>query len=155
MADQDVSDDLKILAACQDDQDEWLDALLAKADFSIGYTDTNGNSALHYAAQNGSLTCLEMLVRIPGLAINGKNKEGNTALHAAVLYPEDRVVALDMVNVLLDAGANPRVENKQGESPLSLVDDVNEEDMKDLLQSAAIDGALSDNAFSDGDDMGE
>lgn len=50
-----------------------------------------------------------MLIEVPGININKQNKkEGNTPLHLAVLYEEDFEVALSMVNLLLDSGADPR-----------------------------------------------
>lgn len=55
------------------------------------------------------MTCLEVLVEVPEININKQNKkEGNTPLHLAVLYEEDFEVALSMVNILLDCGADPR-----------------------------------------------
>lgn len=60
-------------------------------------------------AQFGSLNCLELLLKVPGININlQNNKEGNTPLHLAVQYTEDPEVALSMVDALLDAGADPR-----------------------------------------------
>lgn len=61
------------------------------------------------SARFGSLSCLELLLRVPGINLNLKNiKEGNTPLHLAVQYNEDPEVALSMVDALLDAGADPR-----------------------------------------------
>lgn len=62
-----------------------------------------------HSARFGSLTCMELLVHVPGINVNLRNKnEGNTPLHLAVLYDEDPEVAVGMVDVLLDAGADPR-----------------------------------------------
>ncbi|ORX58209.1 ankyrin [Hesseltinella vesiculosa] len=138
-----LTDDQKILAACEDDQDEWLNDLLSQGAFDVCYTDDNGNSALHYIAKNGSLACLEMLIRVPGIPIQGKNHLGNTPLHYAVQYAEDHDTALEMVNILLDAGANPRIVNRRGESPQTLVEDTNDEDMKGLLDAVLV-GDLSE-----------
>lgn len=57
---------------------------------------------------NGALACLELLVRVAGIEINLKNTRGKTPLHYAVTFQDDIGVALEMVNVLLDAGANPK-----------------------------------------------
>lgn len=52
---------------------------------------------------------MELLVKVPGVNVNLRNKnEGNTALHLAVLYDEDPEVRVGMVDVLLDAEADPR-----------------------------------------------
>jgi ankyrin repeat protein len=62
-----------------------------------------------YSARFGSLTCLEILVGVEGVDVNIQNKkEGNTPLHLAVQYEEDPEVALSMVDILLDSGADPR-----------------------------------------------
>ncbi len=55
------------------------------------------------------MTCLEILVDVPGINVNKQNiKEGNTPLHLAVQYEEDPEVALSIVNILLDVEADPR-----------------------------------------------
>lgn len=60
-------------------------------------------------ARFGSLTCMELLLKVPNINVNLKNKkEGNTPLHLAVQYEEDPEVALNMVDILIDAGADPR-----------------------------------------------
>ncbi|KAI8329323.1 ankyrin repeat-containing domain protein [Chlamydoabsidia padenii] len=129
----------QVLAACKDDQDDWLSDLMAHNDFDISFADDNGNTALHYAAQHGSLACLELLIEVSGVEIDRKNKGGTTPLHYAVTLQDDIGVALEMVNVLLDAGANPRIQNANKQSALSLANTIpNEEDMKELLTSVLI-----------------
>ena len=62
-----------------------------------------------YRARFGSLTCMELLLKIPDINVNQRNKkEGNTPLHLAVQYEEDPEVGLNMVDILIDAGADPR-----------------------------------------------
>lgn len=61
------------------------------------------------SARFGSLTCLEILVNVPGVDVNIQNEnQGNTPLHLAVQYEEDYEVAVSMVVILLDSGADPR-----------------------------------------------
>ncbi|CAO3633162.1 unnamed protein product [Cunninghamella blakesleeana] len=90
-----------------------------------------------FIIENGSLNCLELLVRVAGIQINAKNKLGDTPLHYAVQYSDDLELALEMVNVLLDSGANPRLKNGNNETPLSLVDESND-DMKDLISTVLV-----------------
>ncbi|CAO3631650.1 unnamed protein product [Cunninghamella echinulata] len=108
-----------------------------KGDFDITYTDDNGDTALHYCTKNGALNCLELLVRVGGIQINIKNNLGNTPLHYAVQYADDVDLALEMVSVLLDNGADPRLKNKDHVTSLALVDETNE-DMKDLLSTVLV-----------------
>lgn len=49
-----------------------------------------------------------MIVDIPNVNVNLRNKQGNTPLHLAVQYEEDPEVAVSMVDILLDSGADPR-----------------------------------------------
>lgn len=52
---------------------------------------------------------MELLLKIPDINVNQRNKkEGNTPLHLAVQYEEDPEVGLNMVDILIDAGADPR-----------------------------------------------
>ncbi|KAI8083094.1 ankyrin repeat-containing domain protein [Halteromyces radiatus] len=147
-----ASNNQLILAACRNDQDEWLNDLLAQGDFDISFTDDNGNTSLHYATKYGALACLELLVRVAGIHMNSKNAIGDTPLHNAVQYKDDPEIALEMVNILLDAGANPRIENKNKDSPLSLVKDINNEDMNDLLTSVLVEGDEEEEQEDDDDD---
>ncbi|ORZ08086.1 ankyrin repeat-containing domain protein [Absidia repens] len=148
----DSSTNYQILAACKDDQDDWLNDLLSQGEFDISFSDDNGDTALHYATQSGSLACLELLVRVNGIQVNRKNKLGNTPLYYAVIYMDDQEVALEMVNVLLDAGANPRIPNKNKETPLSVVNNTTNEDMNDLLSAVLVDNDLEENQVDDDDD---
>ncbi|KAG2213119.1 hypothetical protein INT47_011268 [Mucor saturninus] len=110
--DQGTTDNDLILAACRNDQDEMLEDVLKEGDIDINYADALGDTALHYAARFGSLTCLEILVDIPGINVNLRNNQGDTPLHLAVRYEDDPEVAISMVDILLDSGADPRIQNK-------------------------------------------
>ena len=54
--------------------------------------------------------------------VNAVNTEGNTPLHLAVRYkpaePEDVEILREMLLLLLDIGADPKLENKNGQTPL-------------------------------------
>ncbi|KAI8967732.1 hypothetical protein BDF20DRAFT_829080, partial [Mycotypha africana] len=106
-------DDL-MLAACRNDQDEMLEDIFKEGDFDINHTDGLGDTALHYAPF----------------------KEGNTPLHLAVQYEDDPEVALNMVDLLLDAGSDPRIRNNAGSSVEDYVVGRND-DMRDLIDRAS------------------
>ncbi|KAK9464521.1 ankyrin repeat-containing domain protein [Lipomyces arxii] len=99
--------------------------------------DALGNSALHIAALNGSYECLDMLLDIEGVEVDPKNRlEENTPLHCAVMYSEEEPEhAVAIVDMLLDAGSDPRIRNKLKDKPIDLVPTTNPE-LRRMLQGA-------------------
>ena len=99
----------------------------------------DGNTLLHSAAWHETpffsfkeetllsvckLPCIETMKLIlhAGCNVNAVNTEGNTPLHLAVKYkpaePEDVEILREMLLLLLDIGADPKLENKNGQTPL-------------------------------------
>ena len=102
----------------------------------------DGNTLLHLAAWHETpffpckefkeetmrsvckLPCVETMKPIlhAGCDVNAVNTEGNTPLHLAVKYkpaePEDVEILREMLLLLLDIGADPKLENKNGQTPL-------------------------------------
>ena len=96
----------------------------------------DGNTLLHLAAWHETpikednvrgvckLPCVETMKLIlhAGCDVNAVNTEGNTPLHLAVKYkpaePEDVEILREMLLLLLDIGADPKLENKNGQTPL-------------------------------------
>ena len=70
------------------------------------------------------LPCVETMKFIlhAGGDVNAVNTEGNTPLHLAVKYksaePEDVEILREMLLLLLDIGADPKLENKNGQTAL-------------------------------------
>ena len=70
------------------------------------------------------LPCVETMKLIlhAGCDVNAVNTEGNTPLHLAVKYkpaePEDVEILREMLLLLLDIGADPKLENENGQTPL-------------------------------------
>ena len=97
---------------------------------------SDGNTLLHLAAWHETtikddnvrsvfkLPCVETMKLIlhAGCNVNAVNTEGNTPLHLAVKYkpaePEDVEILREMLLLLLDIGADPKLENKNGQTPL-------------------------------------
>ncbi|KAK9321674.1 ankyrin repeat-containing domain protein [Lipomyces orientalis] len=99
--------------------------------------DALGNTPLHVAALNGSYECLDMLLDVEGVEVDPVNRmEGNTPLHCAVVYAEEEPEhAIAIVDMLVDAGCDPRIRNKQKDKPIDLVLPTNPE-LRKILQGA-------------------
>lgn len=69
---------------------------------------TNGNCAIHIAAQNGFYEVVDLLIS-RGCKMSPKNRSGNTPLHMAMEYGFDNVAIL-----LRSKGADPKVKNDEG-----------------------------------------
>jgi ankyrin repeat protein len=128
-----------LLVAAKQDSDDILEEIFSQAGtYDINYNDAIGNTALHYAAQFGSLTAVELLLTQPNINVNLQNKlELDTPLHKAVQYKDDPSVTLEIVKLLINHGADPTKQNKIKQKPQQLVDPGNQE-LKNLLQKAAL-----------------
>lgn len=80
---------------------------------NINLSDNDGNTALHFVANNGHEACLKAILYFAehngvDLNINKKNNQGDTPLHNASRWGYEMIVKL-----LLNAGADPTIENKR------------------------------------------
>jgi uncharacterized protein len=76
--------------------------------------DADSHTALHYAAINGNLTIIAILIKAKA-KLDPKDKLGNTPLHLAA----DRG-QVEAAQLLLDVGAPVDSENRNGMTPLML-----------------------------------
>ncbi|CAI2176710.1 16138_t:CDS:2 [Funneliformis geosporum] len=133
-----TNNELLLVAAKQDSEDILEDIFSQPNTYDINYSDAVGNTALHYAAQFGSFTAIELLLEQPNIQVNLPNKlEYDTPLHKAVQYKDDPSVVLEIVKLLIKHGADPTKLNKNRQKPQQLVDPKNTE-LKNLLQKAAL-----------------
>ncbi|ORY82138.1 ankyrin repeat-containing domain protein [Protomyces lactucae-debilis] len=115
---------------------DLLRSTLAEAPDCVGAKDALQNTPLHIAARSANLECVDLLLDMEDVPIDAQNMEGDTALHLAVrTAEEDKTIALDMVEFLIDAGAQASLRNKQGDLPLDCVPDKCQE-IKDALLKA-------------------
>ncbi|RPB21930.1 ankyrin [Terfezia boudieri ATCC MYA-4762] len=108
------------------------------ANFLNTSTDALGNTAAHVAAQYGSYHALDHLLDQEGFEVDPLDKlEKETPLHKAVKYAnyKDQQVGAEVVELLLDAGADPRILNKGKQRAVDLVDPRNKA-LREMLQKA-------------------
>jgi len=99
-------------AASQNDAAK-VRSLLAN-DGNPNQTDEEARTGLHYAAMDGNLTIIAILIKASA-KLDVKDKLGNTPLHLAA----DRN-QIEAARLLLDVGAPVDAENKNGMTPLMI-----------------------------------
>eukprot|EP00999_Lentomonas_sp_LEN2_P000389 NODE_1390_length_881_cov_12.583554_g1344_i0.p1 GENE.NODE_1390_length_881_cov_12.583554_g1344_i0~~NODE_1390_length_881_cov_12.583554_g1344_i0.p1 ORF type:complete len:242 (+),score=47.01 NODE_1390_length_881_cov_12.583554_g1344_i0:58-726(+) len=116
MAEEEITQEAAITGlidyARHGDGDEDVKLLLKMFPNIINSQDECGRTAVHFAAANGHISTLGILLaEKPNLAV--PNDEGNTALHWAAACGQAATC-----EALLKAGADPTRKNLQGKSPI-------------------------------------
>ena len=88
-------------------------SLLAN-DGNPNQTDDQARAGLHYAAMNGNVTIIALLIKARA-KLDAKDKLGNTPLHLAADGNQ-----VEAAKLLLDVGAPVDAENKNGMTPLMM-----------------------------------
>jgi hypothetical protein len=91
---------------------------------------TSGRSALHKAAFWGHNQMVEYLVKECRLNVNVQDNYGDTALHDAAKFGHETVA-----KILLEAGADPNLRNKEGKDPLVLATEHNKPNVAALIKA--------------------
>ncbi|KAF7870465.1 hypothetical protein EAF04_004209 [Stromatinia cepivora] len=98
--------------------------------------DTEGNVAYHMAAREGKSDIIDELLDIEGFECDPLNYNGETPLHSAIRWVnearENWSDGLALVEMMLEAGSDNRIRNKQGMTAADLVDQHSE--LKQLLK---------------------
>ncbi|KAL1716823.1 ankyrin repeat-containing domain protein [Schizophyllum commune] len=137
MSSEGASNNERLMAAARDDNVEMLEEIFEQGGFDINYQDGLGNTALHVAyvfslyseysayivvsVSHGSTDVLEHILSHEDCDVDPINRiEKATPLHLAVQvdHPELRKY---LVESLLEAGADTRIKDKNGETALDLV----------------------------------
>lgn len=98
-----------------------------------------GNHLYHEAASRGNYDIIDMLLDQEGFECDPVNRvEGDTPLHSAIRWinsepVEQREFGNALVEMMLEAGSNPRTKNKGGLTPLQLVDPRNK-GLREVIQ---------------------
>ncbi|KAG6544872.1 hypothetical protein Mapa_013562 [Marchantia paleacea] len=80
---------------------------------AVDLKDSDGRTALHWAADRGHLHAVELLLA-KGAQIHSKDLEGQTALHYAATCEQE-----DIAKYLISKGADSTMPDKEGLTPLS------------------------------------
>ncbi|GAB7353046.1 hypothetical protein MBLNU459_g3599t1 [Dothideomycetes sp. NU459] len=166
MADEGASSRELLLESCRRNNADLLSSVLASfktsdeiAHFLNTATDALGCGALHIAAQYGSYEVLDLVLDQEGVEIDGTEKrEGDTCLHKAVRYTnslskDNWEEGKAIVEILVDAGCDPRIRNKAKLRPVDLTDPRNSE-LKSLLQRAEFTMLAGDDIVQEDEDDG-
>jgi len=119
--------------------------------------DGVGNGCLHIAATYGSYDVLDILLDQEGVEIDEIDRmERDTPLHKAVRYVNtlskgEWSSGHPIVEILLDAGCDPRIRNKAKLKPLELADPRNTE-LRSILQKGEFAMTAGDDVVQEDDD---
>ncbi|CAI6093908.1 unnamed protein product [Clonostachys chloroleuca] len=135
----------QLIAACRGNNTELLEELLeGRPDTEITRllnetTTVLGNHLYHEAALRGNYEIIDLLLDQPEFECDPVTRtEGDTPLHSAIRWinsepPAQREFGKALVEMMLEAGSNPRVKNKGGLTAVQLVDPTNNE-LKDVIR---------------------
>ncbi|KAL9599372.1 MAG: hypothetical protein Q9219_003905 [cf. Caloplaca sp. 3 TL-2023] len=148
MSDEGASPRELVLEACRRNNTNLLSEVLSSipspekiADLLNNAKDGIGNHCLHIAASYGSYEVLDLLLDQEDLEVDPLDRlDRDTPLHKSVRYINslphpDRPAAHSLAELLIDAGADPRIRNKARLKAVELVDPSDEE-LRDILQRA-------------------
>ncbi|KAI9856216.1 MAG: hypothetical protein M1824_005525 [Vezdaea acicularis] len=173
MSDEGASPAEQVFEACRRNNTELLQEIITKihtssdkksahakvAQFLNSVTDALGNHCLHLAASSGSYEVLDILLDQEGLEVDPIDRmERDTPLHKSVRFVNELSKTQwesgkTIVELLLDAGADPRTRNKAKLKAIELVDPRNI-DLKSTLQKAEITLMAGDDVVHEDDDEG-
>lgn len=118
----DLPPETLIYAIKHDPSGEFVRRLINRGASATFAREIDGMTPLHRAANKFNLEATRMLLRLPDVSVNVRDRNNETPLHFAVKDMDDehkRKVAL----LLIDHGADLKAVNNDGKSPLDLVSD--------------------------------
>lgn len=99
----------------------------------VDLQDARGWTPLHFAAQEWSAPVAAILIK-KGASVNLQDENGNTPLSNAVFNSRGRG---ELIRILIEAGADPDIENAYGMSPRELADTIANFDVKQHIPEKA------------------
>lgn len=104
---------------------------LIRSGADVNATDKHDWTALHFATQNYSIEFVKLLLE-SGAIVEAEDSNGNTPLSNAVFQCRDRDG--EVIQILLQAGANKHHKNKYGVSPTDLATTIANYDVAQYLK---------------------
>ncbi|KAI1790932.1 ankyrin [Ganoderma leucocontextum] len=147
-----ASNNERLLAAARSDNEDMLLEVFQEGNFDINSQDGLGNTALHYATSHGFLEIMEHILRSEGCDVDPKNRiEKATPLHLAVRI-EDSDERAAVVMSLLDAGADTKIKDRNGDLAIDLVPHGDTKTLQLLRKSQVKSSISNDDVANDDDD---
>ncbi|WP_159649013.1 ankyrin repeat domain-containing protein [Erysipelothrix aquatica] len=131
---QDTIHDSAYLYAGAQGRTEILDYMLRHADIDFSVVNRYGGNTLIPAAEKGHIDAVRLLVANPNIDINFQNNFGYTALIEAVALTDGSEVFQDIVQLLVDHGADTNLRDKSGKTALDYAQERQFETMITILQ---------------------
>ena len=101
----------------------------------LARTNRFGGIALIPASERGHVETVRILLEA-GSAVNHVNRLGWTALHEAIVLSDGGARQQQIVRLLLEHGADPRLPDKDGVEPLDLALTLGYDDLADIIREA-------------------
>lgn len=95
----------------------------------------DGKSPLHLLARVPSIETVKFVLTGLKVDANVRDKMGNTPLHDALLTKNPN---LDVIKLLIEKGADPRIENQEGVTPIQLAKQTGDIDIINCLHAAKL-----------------
>ncbi|KAK7063607.1 ankyrin [Favolaschia claudopus] len=153
-SDQGASNNERLLAAARADNEEMLLEVFEQGGFDINFQDGLGNTALHNAVSNGSTDVLEHILSHEDCDVDPINRiEKATPLHLAVQL-EDPELRKYIVDSLLEAGADTRIKDKNGDIASDLLRD-DDAEVRALFRKSQVQASVSKDDIASDDEDGE
>ncbi|CAG8791792.1 14176_t:CDS:2, partial [Racocetra persica] len=127
------AEDKKSGEAIEKNDVESIRKLIEERKLGTNTCDEYGNTALHYASQNGYLEIIDILLE-NGAEVNSEEKNKLTPLHAAISNNHKEIA-----KKLLGKGANPKARDSSGNSPLHFAAEQNNLELLKLVVGPEVD----------------
>ncbi|KAJ7239750.1 ankyrin repeat-containing domain protein [Mycena haematopus] len=151
---QGASNNERLLAAARSDNEEMLLEVFERGGFDINFQDGVGNTALHIAVLHGSTDVLEHILSQEGCDVDPINRtQKATPLHLAVQL-EDPELRTYIVSSLLEAGADTRIKDKNGDTALDYVS-ADDTEIRTLIRKSQAQASVTQEDVASDDEDGE